>query len=272
MQMKDTGRQPHILSGDNGWVVLLQLDSSVIEHAHPYEQALIKVGGPDREILVGDDKRLLTDDNFIVVDPWVPHGGMPAITSEPTHMLAINLDTLCGRNSPARRFIAPRKTSLGNHTITRELRQQADHLCHSILRGHATYEEVRAIIHALGLLEHARGAPADSRDIPDYRIRRIVSNIHSDPTLVRDIDTCAEMAGLSRPHFFHLFRENTGLSPRLFANSIRLETAINWLASPSVPIRSIGEALGFSAPGHFTRFFQRHIGVTPRAFRRALMQ
>lgn len=270
MQMENTGRQPHILSGETGWVVLLQLGGTVTEHAHPYGQTLIKVGGPDREILVGNEKRLLTDSNFIFVDPWVPHGGLPAIGREPTHMLAVNFGIPPNEDLAPRRFCASRRRAESHYSITRELRQQADHLCRSILHGTADFAEARAIIQALRLFDKTRLDRTDPSHISDYRIRRVVECIHVDPTIVRDIDACAGIAGLSRPHFFYLFRENTGLSPRLLANSIRLETAISRLATNAMPIRAIGETLGFSAPGHFTRFFLHHIGITPRAFRRAM--
>ena len=37
----------------------------------------------------------------------------------------------------------------------------------------------------------------------------------------------------------------------------------------NLSVAEIGYALGFADPGHFSRFFTRHAGQSPRAFRAA---
>ena len=63
----------------------------------------------------------------------------------------------------------------------------------------------------------------------DFRVRkslRILDDCIADGI---ELDNVARDAGLSRPHFFKLFRENTGVTPALYANTMRIERALDRL-------------------------------------------
>jgi transcriptional regulator GlxA family with amidase domain len=77
-----------------------------------------------------------------------------------------------------------------------------------------------------------------------------------------DLDNVARASGLSRRHFNHLFRSCTGVSPRVYVNALRVETAVGRLRRYDTEIGSISEDLGFSAHGNFTRFFRQHTGTS----------
>ena len=85
-----------------------------------------------------------------------------------------------------------------------------------------------------------------------------------------DLDDVARDCGLSRPHFNHLFRHCTGVSPRVYVNALRVETAVGRLRHDDSEIGSISDDLGFSAQGNFTRFFQQHTGTSPNQYRRVM--
>jgi AraC-like DNA-binding protein len=46
-----------------------------------------------------------------------------------------------------------------------------------------------------------------------------------------------------------------------------MEFAFDALADKDETLIHIGDELGFSAQGHFTRFFKQHQGVTPSLYR-----
>lgn len=71
-------------------------------------------------------------------------------------------------------------------------------------------------------------------------------------------------------HFFELFRKTTKLTPRVYANVLRMEAAITALTAGQTPIADLAYDMGFSAPGHFTRFFREHLGTTPTEYRRVV--
>ena len=71
----------------------------------------------------------------------------------------------------------------------------------------------------------------------------------------------------SRPHFFKLFRENTGVTPALYANTMRVERALDRLTRSHDSVTDIGYELGFSSQSHFTHFFSAHVGIAPTLYR-----
>ena len=83
-----------------------------------------------------------------------------------------------------------------------------------------------------------------------------------------ELDDVAREAGLSRPHFYKLFRKQTGLTPNLFLNTLRMERAIDSLTSTDKSVTDIGFDLGFSSQASFTRFFTSNVGIAPSDYRR----
>lgn len=76
-------------------------------------------------------------------------------------------------------------------------------------------------------------------------------------------------SGLSRPHFYKLFRTQTGLTPNLFLNTILMERALDRLVRSEAPVAEIGFNLGFSSQSGFTKFFSANVGMAPTDYRRA---
>lgn len=54
----------------------------------------------------------------------------------------------------------------------------------------------------------------------------------------------------------------------VYANVLRFEAAVERLTLSREPVADISELLGFSAPGHLSRFFRAHLGITPSDYRR----
>ncbi len=60
---------------------------------------------------------------------------------------------------------------------------------------------------------------------------------------------------MSRANFFRLFERETGITPRMYLNVVRLEHAVEAAVDTDVSFANTADDLGFSSPGHFTRFF-----------------
>jgi len=106
----------------------------------------------------------------------------------------------------------------------------------------------------------------------DYRIGKALRYMHEGAGERLDLDRIAESSGLSRPHFNYLFRSCTGVSPRVYENALRVESAVGKLSKRYCEIGDISDDLGFSAQSNFTRFFQQHTGASPSQFRRVLAE
>lgn len=72
----------------------------------------------------------------------------------------------------------------------------------------------------------------------------------------------AEAVGLSRYHLLRVFREETGMPPYAYLESIRISKAKRLLEKGLAPLE-VALELGFSDQSHFANCFKRFIGITP---------
>jgi AraC-like DNA-binding protein len=105
--------------------------------------------------------------------------------------------------------------------------------------------------------------------VTDFRVRKSIKLMSESPGAEIELDSIAREAGLSRPHFYRLFRTQTGVTPNLYLNTLIMEQALDALVSTEVPIADIGFDLGFSSQSGFTRFFAANVGMAPTEYRRA---
>jgi AraC-like DNA-binding protein len=83
-----------------------------------------------------------------------------------------------------------------------------------------------------------------------------------------DIDRLAQLCCVSRPHFFRLFKEETGLTAQQYLCRLRLDHARTMLRFSDRSIAEIGQAVGWHDQFHFSRVFSRETGCCPSVFRR----
>ena len=84
-----------------------------------------------------------------------------------------------------------------------------------------------------------------------------------------ELDSIARESGLSRPHFYKLFRAQTGVTPNLYLNTLLMEKALDALVATEAPIADIGFDLGFSSQSVFTASSPANVGMAPTEYRRA---
>lgn len=109
---------------------------------------------------------------------------------------------------------------------------------------------------------------APAARISDFRVRKSIRLMTENVGRMIGLDEIACESGLSRPHFFKLFRTHTGVTPKLFWNTIRMERALTDLAESPKSITDISLDLGFSSQSSFSRFFALNTGLAPTAYRR----
>ncbi|POM14752.1 Arabinose operon regulatory protein [Burkholderia cepacia] len=77
----------------------------------------------------------------------------------------------------------------------------------------------------------------------------------------------AKACGLSRGYFVKAFHQTTGLPPHRWLINQRIERAIMYMRTSSMPLHMISDICGFADQSHFTRTFTRVTGVSPRRWR-----
>ena len=83
-------------------------------------------------------------------------------------------------------------------------------------------------------------------------------------------DLCG-VAGLSKRHFLRAFQMSMGTTPHRHVLNLRIEDAKRRLVGSDEDLTGIACASGFSHSQHFSTGFRRATGMTPSAFRRALL-
>jgi AraC family transcriptional regulator len=269
-----------ILRGRFGRVALLDMDTSLVDHAHPHYHLIFKVGGPDQNFVVEGRPVPLRSDTLVAVNSWQQHEYVHRHSAEKTLFLALYIEP--GWLADAERnFVSCSEAGFfpqAGIPITNEVDRLRANMVRRMADPSDQHEELQEVILDLCLnVSHGfsdwrdRGATARMpRGSRDYRISRALRHLRECAADAVDLDEAASISGLSRPHFNHLFRSCTGVSPRVYVNALRVEAAVGRLRHQEDEIRSISDDLGFSAQSNFTRFFQQHTGTSPNQYRRVM--
>jgi AraC-like DNA-binding protein len=98
-------------------------------------------------------------------------------------------------------------------------------------------------------------------------LQRIRDYIEEHPAENIELETLAEIAGLSKWHFARAFKQSVGTPPHFYLIQRRLERAQELLSETDLSLGQIALKSGFSDQSHFSRRFRMFVGVTPRSFR-----
>jgi AraC-like DNA-binding protein len=267
-----------IAHGSFGRVALLDMDASLVRHAHPHCHVLLKVEGADTQFLVGDTVVPLTDTSAVMVDGWQSHAYVHDPARPRTLILALYIEPqwLKAFRPAWAASGAPGFFAQPCGEISPRIRQLARDLAADMMARPEGSGEHEALLSDLmiAVIERFtpwRSFPASLRAMntsrTDWRIRRVAEAIRTDVSRNVDVSVLAREAGLSRAHFFRLFESSIGVPPRVYLNVMRLERAVDAVVNDNANVAEIGTRLGFDVPAHFTRFFRNHTGVSPREFR-----
>lgn len=84
---------------------------------------------------------------------------------------------------------------------------------------------------------------------------------YGDPEL--DADTLARQLGISRDHFRHLFKLETGKTALDRLTEIRMEKAKQLLDEGNLKVYEIADRVGFRNGQYFSQVFRKLTGMTP---------
>lgn len=85
------------------------------------------------------------------------------------------------------------------------------------------------------------------------------------------ISELAEKYFISKFYLSHIFKEQTGMSPKQFLTFTRLSKAYNLLHEPDLKVFEISERCGFASPSDMTKKFREHYKISPYRFRKQLL-
>jgi AraC family transcriptional regulator len=269
-----------IAHGAFGRVALLDMDRSLVRHAHPHCHVLIKAEGADTQFAVGDKLVPLTDELAVFVNAWEPHAYVHDQRRPRTIILALYIEPEWLKT------FRPNWAASGGSgffeqpvgTLSPRIRRLSMDLARMMLADPAASAEQEQLLSDLMISVIERFTPwrtmspglaSGGRDRSrfDWRIRRAVDLMRAHPQSACDTEALAREAGLSRAHFYRLFERSTRVTPHVYLNVLRMELAVKSIVNENESLGGLSDRLGFSAPAHFTRFFRDHAGVKPSEFR-----
>ncbi len=267
-----------VFHGHFGRVCLYSMDKPMVPHGHREGHLIFHVQGPPAQVIVNGKAAPLSAGQAVAVSPWQAHYYDPIDKSQPTLALVLYI-------RPAW-FLESAKRASASLCFGRTGIEVTDHLSRLVF-GTAqalldTDQEDLLIEDRLCALTQfafdqswqwtPRGSEFTGPDLPhrDFRIRKALNYLQDRVCEAIDLDDVAREVGLSRPHFYKLFRAQVGLTPKLYRNALRMECAIDMLAGSEDGVADIGFDLGFSSQASFSRFFISNGVVPPSAYRRTV--
>ena len=267
-------------SGAFGRVVLLKLCSGLLPHAHSEAHIVWWLGGARVEAQVGSCLWRSTEHALIGINPYESHDLRILDDDQPVICLALYIspDWLARRRAAAAGSLPsiPSHPSIPFRTPFIPIGPDLHHVSSAVMD--LMLDKRGAVDQLERQLERLVDAAIDDAAPPlethratrvDFRIRRALAFMRENMDARLPVEAVAREVGLSRPHFFAMFRHQLRTPPQIYWNALRLEAAINRVIQCDASLTSIAADLGFSAASNFTRFFRDHTGVTPREYRRA---
>jgi AraC family transcriptional regulator len=269
-----------IAHGAFGRVALLDMDRSLVRHAHPHCHVLIKAGGADTQFFVRNDLVQLTDTQAVLINTWEPHAYVHDRSRPRTIILALYVEPTWLRNFRPNWAAsgAPGFFEKPAGELSPRIRRLAMDLASVMLADPGANSAQEHLLSDLMISVIERFTPwrtlsrrlqdIGNRSRFDWRVRRAVNLIRLEPQRAHDVEALAKESGLSRAHFYRLFERSTCMTPHVYLNLLRMELAVKSVVHSDDNLSAVSDNLGFSAQGHFTRFFRDHAGVNPSEFRR----
>lgn len=262
-----------VAHGAFGRAALYALDRPIVKHAHREGHLIFHIDGDPASMTVGETTFANDAETVAAVSPWEPHCFDNATDGQSLNLVlyikpmwflehsssaefALRFGRADVPMTPGIQRLVARLTAL---LLDDEAAPNFDGMLYSLTRE--CFE--RSWNHSA---DHV--AKAARKRFNDYRVRRSLRIMQENLTEEFDMEELARSVGLSRPHFFKLFKQQMGVTPNIYMNTLRSEQAIEDLLTTDKSVTDIALDLGFSSQASFTRFFSSNVGISPSEYRR----
>ena len=102
----------------------------------------------------------------------------------------------------------------------------------------------------------------------DPIIIQIINDMRSSFSKNISLSDYAEKCNMTTPTFIRHFKQEMGITPIKFINSLKIEAAQSFLVHTDIKISDIAFNLGFTDPLYFSNFFKTMVGISPTKYRK----
>ncbi len=263
-----------VCHGAFGRAALYRLDKSLITHAHREGHLIFHIEENQPLVVVNDTGFDVDEHCAAAVSPLEPHS-FNVKPDQACVVLVLYIKPIWFlENSQSAEFtlrfgnsivirtkainaLVRRLTSL---LLVEQNTDSVDSLLFNLAR--LCYEQSWQSVVAPGMLQNKCSR------FSDFRIRRSLRMMQGHMSAEIEMEEVARAVGLSRPHFFKLFKKQLGITPNVYLNTLRSERAIDDLINTDKTVTDIAYDLGYSSQASFTRFFSSNVGIAPSEYRR----
>ncbi len=258
--------------GAFGTAIVLESRANLVPHAHSESQLAFWLGGARACAHVGTQTVEYGENIALGVNAFEAHDMVLLEEQGPCLFLVFMLsprwlESRAKARSRSFRFAEPRVFI--DAALRRSCWKVLDLMLSAQGQRLAVDDEVERLLEiAIDGPVEAAGPTGPVGAMLDPRLRSAIAHMRehvADPTSIDDI---AVSVGLSRSHFFALFRDQLHTTPQVFWSGVRVEEAMRRVAEGGA-LTNVALDLGFTAPSNFSRFFKEHTGVSPSIFKRA---
>ncbi|MGA0598695.1 helix-turn-helix transcriptional regulator [Enterovirga sp. CN4-39] len=259
-----------IYHGSFGRAGLYQLNRPILTHAHREGHLVFHAGGPAARVGVGEAFHECSQALASGVNPWQPHSFVPPGNEAGSLCLVLYVNPSWFPTRPGRSTAL--RFGRADIPVSPAIARLVGEVTRLLPGGRASGLVDRLLFEltAASFEESWRGRDPDEQDpegVRDYRVRKSIQILSEIGGAGLCLDGVARQAGLSRPHFYKLFRQQTGITPNIYLKTLLMERAIAQVAGSNLSVTEIGFELGFSSQSGFTRFFAAHVGMAPTNYR-----
>lgn len=111
------------------------------------------------------------------------------------------------------------------------------------------------------------GKMVNTTESSSDKINEAVTFITSNYNTEINVSELATSCNLSRSRFMYLFKEQTGMAPHTYQQTLRIRNSISLLTSTNLSISEISSQCGYQDPLYFSRIFKKYEGCSPREYR-----
>ncbi len=265
--------------GEFGRAALYQLDKPMITHAHREAHLIFFLDESTASMQIGDKVFRTNKNHVAAISPWQPHCFEMADPNRPCMCLTLYIKPMwfLENSQFAQHALCFGKSKI---EITKSIEEWVVRLTSLLLDNETSeffdgflFEITRQCYEQSWISEtNETGRPNQQYKPIDFRVRRSLrlmqESFKGDMEVDTEMDGIAKQSGLSRPHFFKLFKKQMGITPNIYLSTLRAEQAIEDLMTTNKTVTDISHDLGFSSQASFTRFFSSNVGIPPSDYRR----
>lgn len=141
----------------------------------------------------------------------------------------------------------------------------------AITRRHGAHADTAEF--AMNALEEAllwaqRAGAGSARLRLDERVRKAMDYLAARPDKPFRLEALAKHCGLSESRLSHLFRAQTGETPQVYSEELRLRLAQQLLVHSGLRVNEVAAETGFADAFYFAKRFRKFSKCSPSAYRR----